>query len=148
MYLGRPLGGMAYADDLLRDRPERVIVWPAATQERFDLDACLAATAPETTVFCRGPERLIQAVEGGCERHALQFRAGRFAPAMFERQEIRASEIELSNSGIVLAVGADETILSILGLRACSSSPPGTRGRTALVRLEFSREVFFIATAF
>lgn len=131
LYLGKARAGMAYAGDLEARVPDRVTVWPAQEKGRFDLSGYLSALPAVTTVYCCGPERLIQAVEQACETYGLTCRVERFAPAEFDVGTNAPFEIELRSTGEVLPVAADETILSVLGRRGIfvqSTCQQGTCG--------------------
>ncbi|WP_137897170.1 PDR/VanB family oxidoreductase [Sphingomonas sp. 2SG] len=115
VYLGRSTETMAYADELVFRHGDHALVWPADERGRFDLNALLAGIGGDVTVYCCGPERLIQAVEAGCEAYRLRFRAERFAPVQYDDRENLPFEIELRSTGEVFPVAADETILTVLG---------------------------------
>ncbi|WP_428333783.1 PDR/VanB family oxidoreductase [Novosphingobium sp.] len=131
VYLGKSRDGMAYASEAQARGQDRVTVWPAQENGRFDLAARLSTVSSDTTVYCCGPERLIQAVEQACEKFGLTCRAERFVPAQFDDSTNEPFEIELRSTGEVLPVGAGETILSVLGRRGIfvqSTCQQGTCG--------------------
>lgn len=131
LYLGKSKDGMAYASDLEARGPDRVSLWPAQEKGRFDLVGYLSTLPSDTTVYCCGPERLIHAVEQGCETYGLTCRVERFAPAPSDVSINEPFEIELRSTGEVLPVAADETILTVLGRRGIfvqSTCQQGTCG--------------------
>lgn len=131
LYLGRARDKMAYANELGTFGHDHVTLWPADEKGRFTLDEHLAKLSPDTTVYCCGPERLIQAVEQSCESRGLTFRVERFAPAQFDSTTNSPFEVQLRSSGEVLPVAADETILSVLtrhGIFVQSTCQQGTCG--------------------
>ena len=131
LYLGRSAQTMAYAEELAALGADRVTLWPGDRQGRFDLEALLRDTAPGTSVYCCGPERLIQAVEAASEAHGLAFRAERFAPAELDDSLNEPFEIALASTGEVMEVAAEDTILETLarkGIIVQSTCQEGTCG--------------------
>lgn len=77
-------------------------------------------------VYCCGPEPLLAAVEARCDPERLHVE--RFAPKPVDGEQF---EVELAQSGDVLTVPADRSILSVLldaGVQVLSSCQEGTCG--------------------
>ncbi len=64
-YGGRTRASMAFRDRL---EPLGVVLWPQDEKGLLPLDEILGNAAPDTAVYCCGPEPLISAVEEACER--------------------------------------------------------------------------------
>ncbi|CAN5545246.1 hypothetical protein BH10ACT7_BH10ACT7_12750 [soil metagenome] len=107
-YAGRTRSAMALLDEL----PEGATVHTDG--DRLDLDAVIGAVAPGTLVYCCGPERMLDAVEGAGERHGVEVRVERFLGVEAIREGDVALEVQLARSGDVLAVAADRSILGAL----------------------------------
>ena len=134
LYCGRTRGSMAFAENLTVYGP-RVVIWPSDEHGTADLLVHLGDPAPDTAVYCCGPERLIAVVEQRCAAwppgalHVERFRA----PSASD-QAIRADApftVALARSGTTIEVGAGESILDALearGIDAPSSCREGTCG--------------------
>jgi ferredoxin-NADP reductase len=132
-YGGRTLGSMAFRDELEASYGPRIALTP---QDRFgllDLTALLAAPQPDTAVYCCGPEPLLVAVEqqlahwpGEC------LHVERFAPkAVGPPAWAESFEVELAQSGLVVPVPPDRSILDVVrdaGVDVLSSCEEGTCG--------------------
>ncbi|MER5708057.1 PDR/VanB family oxidoreductase [Streptomyces sp. NPDC002122] len=107
LYGGRSLAAMAYRDELAA-LPGVTLV-PQDTAGLPDLDAVLAGLAPDTAVYCCGPEGLLRAVE---ERwsgplHSERFGAGSAGVTAAEG----GFEVELRRTGRVLRVESGRSLL-------------------------------------
>ncbi|MFC9702845.1 PDR/VanB family oxidoreductase [Streptomyces sp. NPDC056943] len=107
LYGGRSLAAMAYRDELAA-LPGVTLV-PQDTAGLPDLDAVLAGLAPDTAVYCCGPEGLLRAVE---ERwsgtlHSERFGAGSAGATAAEG----GFEVELRRTGRVLRVESGRSLL-------------------------------------
>jgi ferredoxin-NADP reductase len=114
VYRGRSLASMAFATDLARDYPDHVQLAPADTHARPDLAALLAAITPGTAVYCCGTESLLAAVENAMPAHGT-LHTERFAAS--ERPDASANtlfEAELRQSGVVVPVPADRSLLAAI----------------------------------
>lgn len=133
VYGGRARSSMAFRDELEHRHPGNVEVRPQDEHGLLDLAALLGEPDDDTAVYCCGPEPLLAAVEQHCATWpAGTLHVERFAPkadaAQGPRQEF---EIELSQSGTVLRVPADQSILEVVeraGLPVLSSCQEGTCG--------------------
>ncbi|MBO1754575.1 PDR/VanB family oxidoreductase [Allobranchiibius sp. CTAmp26] len=133
-YGGRTRESMAYAGTLVERYGERVRLAPQDEVGLIDLDALLGDTEIEgALVYCCGPEPLLAAVEQRCTDRLGTLRTERFAPKALELQgDASEFEVELSESGKVLTVPADKSILQVLEeadvpiLSSCTEGTCGT----------------------
>jgi ferredoxin-NADP reductase len=131
-YGGRSLASMAFRADQ-RLAGSAVTVYPQDQVGLLDLDTILSSAAPDTLVYCCGPEPLLQAVERRCATWpdgALHVE--RFAPKEQEAP-LRAEtfEVELVLSGLTVTVPPDQSILHAVeaaGVSVLSSCQEGTCG--------------------
>ncbi len=143
VYGGRTRSSMALRGELERRYPGHVEIRPQDERGLLDLPTLLAGPAEDaddTAIYCCGPEALLTAVE----QHCTSWPAGalhveRFAPkagAAGGRRE--AFEVELAQTGTVLQVPADRSILEIVedsGVAVLSSCQEGTCGTCETVVL-------------
>ncbi|GGU16995.1 PDR/VanB family oxidoreductase [Lentzea flava] len=138
VYGGRTRSSMAFLDEL--EPLGRVEIRPQDEAGLLDLATLLGEPAPGTAVYCCGPEGLLTAVE----QHCAQWPAGtlhveRFAPKPDAAQGPRQGfEVELSQSGEVLRVEPDESVLEVVeraGVPVLSSCQEGTCGTCETVVL-------------
>lgn len=132
VYGGRTRSSMAFVDELAV-YGDRIAVLPQDEYGHLDLPGLLAEVRQDTLIYACGPEPLLRAAE----EHAVHWpkdslRLERFAPKAIERTlPDTAFEVEFADSGTVVAVGADETILEAAqksGLPVISSCKTGTCG--------------------
>lgn len=133
VYGGRTEESMAYRDDLANLDPDRVLEWPQDRLGLIELDQLLANPQAETLIYCCGPEPLIAAVESRCAHWPSgTLQVERFAPRPIEDPVPNTTfEIELAESGAVLVVPADQTILEVVdeaGVYVLSNCEEGTCG--------------------
>lgn len=122
-YLGRARGGMAFTRELRALGGHRVQVRPRDEVDRLDVEAAIAATDPETAVYCCGPDALVNAVADACASavpprplHMERFAAGSM-PARDQAvgaQDRSAFTVTLSRSGVELVVPPDRSILEVV----------------------------------
>ncbi|MET8677271.1 iron-sulfur cluster-binding domain-containing protein [Streptomyces sp. NPDC004647] len=116
-YRGGSRRAMAYADDLLRDYPDRVLVSASDTDPRPDLAELLAHAPRGVAVYCCGPAPLMDAVAAAMpaacphgrlhlERFAAAARSGAGSDTPFEA--------ELARSGRIVAVPPGTSLLTAL----------------------------------
>lgn len=133
-YGGRTRESMAYAGTLVERYGERVRLAPQDEVGLIDLDALLGDPGiPDALVYCCGPEPLLAAVEQRCGVRPEMLRTERFAPKALEPQgDAIEFEVELAESGKVLTVPADKSILQVLEeadvpiLSSCTEGTCGT----------------------
>ncbi|MGN8048814.1 PDR/VanB family oxidoreductase [Curtobacterium sp. 22159] len=130
-YAGRSRAGMAFADELQRAHPERVVVAAADEGRRVDV-AALLADPRGAVVYCCGPRRLMDAVEAAAAHWpAGSVRVERFEPAEDVDAPGEAFEVELAVSGSTLTVPGDRSVLEVAedaGVFVLSSCREGTCG--------------------
>ncbi|WP_040801079.1 PDR/VanB family oxidoreductase [Nocardia higoensis] len=115
LYGGRSLASMAFADELTRRYPDRVLLRPQDEHGLLDLGAALDATAPGVAVYCCGPEPLLQAIEAECrDRDGSTLHTERFAAKEIEPSTAGAFEVELARTGTVVQVAESESVLEAL----------------------------------
>jgi len=132
-YGGRQLASMAFRDELAQAPGGQVTLHPQEQVGLMDLDAILGAPRAGTTIYCCGPEPLLNAVEErvvGWPEGSLQVE--RFAPKDVGEPVFDGSfEVELASSGEVLTVPPDRSVLEVLedaGVPVLSSCQDGTCG--------------------
>lgn len=108
---------MAYVDELRALHGDRLQLHISEEGSRADLAALLPAADADTVIHACGPQRMLDALERACAgwpAGALRVEhfhttAGRPDPA---REQ--AFEVELRDSGLVVQVRADQTLLEAL----------------------------------
>ena len=133
VYGGRTRASMAFRAELTELYGERVDVRPQDETGLLDLDGLLGIADSETLVYCCGPEPLLGAVEAACGHwRSGALHVERFAPKKIAepvRQE--SFEVELAESGMVLTVPPERSVLEIIaeaGVTVLSSCTEGTCG--------------------
>lgn len=139
VYGGRTRSSMAFRDEL--ERLDPVELRPQDEYGLLDLESLLGRPEEGTAVYCCGPEPLLAAVEQHCAvwpKGTLHIE--RFAPkadaAQGPRQEF---EIELAQTGTVLRVPADQSVLEVVekaGVSVLSSCQEGTCGTCETIVLD------------
>ncbi|BCJ48245.1 ferredoxin [Actinoplanes ianthinogenes] len=123
-YAGRGAATMPFRQDLLR-YGDQVTFYPDGG---LDLDALAGAHAPDTLVYCCGPESLLLAAEARWPGPNLHVE--RFTPR--DDRKVRTGfDIELTRTGRTLSVPDDRSILEVLednGVDVLSSCREGTCG--------------------
>jgi ferredoxin-NADP reductase len=135
-YGGRTRSSMAFRDELEARYPEHVDICPQDELGLLDLPLLLAVPgrdASDTAVYCCGPEPLLAAVEKQCSAWpAGALHVERFAPKTGATDGAATSfEIELAQTGKVLTVPADRSILEVVetaDVHVLSSCQEGTCG--------------------
>jgi ferredoxin len=133
VYGGRTEASMAYRDEVGRIDPDRVLEWPQDRRGLIDLDQFLGEPQPGTLIYCCGPEPLLAAVEAKSAHwpHGT-LQVERFAPRPITDGPANTSfEVELAESGEVLVVPPDRSILDVVdeaGVYVLSNCEEGTCG--------------------
>ncbi|MDB5577210.1 MAG: ferredoxin [Bradyrhizobium sp.] len=139
LYGGRDRQSMAFLDQL-QIYGDRVTVAPQDEAGLLDIKHWLATPQPDTLIYCCGPESLLQAVEEHCAhwpRNVLHVE--RFAPKPMADTVTTGFEIELRQSGTILQVPEDRSILETIedaGIPTLSSCGQGTCGTCLTTVLE------------
>lgn len=133
VYGGRTRASMAFVEELVERYGDRVDVRPQDETGLLDLEEILGSPDPDTLVYCCGPEALLLAVEDKCRewsRGALHIE--RFAPKQLAEPVLHESfEVELAQSGLVLTVPPEKSVLQVIeeaGVNVLSSCTEGTCG--------------------
>ncbi len=116
VYRGQSLSTMAFAGALARQYSGRVSLLPADTHARPDLGALLRDSPDGVAVYCCGPESLLRAVETAmpeqCPHGTLH--TERFTASNRAEVEKTPFEAELRQSGVLVRVPTDRTLLSAI----------------------------------
>lgn len=122
VYGGRTRATMAFVDELMALPGGVVEIVPQDESGLLDLDAILATVPDGVGVYCCGPEPMIRAVERACEKHlpAGALHVERFAATSVTKpppDSIASDgsfEVELAQTGVVLTVRANESLLDVI----------------------------------
>ncbi|MEN0015584.1 MAG: PDR/VanB family oxidoreductase [Solirubrobacteraceae bacterium] len=142
-YAGKSAGGMAFAEELAAEFPERVRVFESATTGRMDVTAELADPDGVTDIYCCGPEALMGAVElaaaeAGWPAGALHLE--RFVPRELGEPVWKESFlVDLLLSGHTVTVDPGQSVLDAVrgtGALVLSSCEEGTCGTCETPLLE------------
>jgi ferredoxin-NADP reductase len=117
VYGGRTRDSMAFRMQLAATYPENVDILPEDEAGLLDISGIVAGLggAPDTVVYCCGPEPLLTAVEEACATHGIALHVERFSPkASVLDGPCEAFEIELARTGITLHVPAESSIIEVL----------------------------------
>lgn len=116
-YSGRSRASMAFVDELAALHGERLHVHAADEGRRNDLQALLAQPVPGAQVYACGPLRMLEALEDCCAawpEGALRVEHFESTLATLDPSKEHAFEVELKDSGLVLTVPPDQTLLTAL----------------------------------
>lgn len=125
IYGGRSRSTMSFVDRLLAYGADgQVTLVPQDVDGLPNLVRVISTAPASTSVYCCGPEPLLDAVTTYCDRylrlgalHLERFTSGHSTPANQlggERAEPVEFEVELARSGHVLTVPADRTVLAVV----------------------------------
>ncbi|MBD7996485.1 oxidoreductase [Arthrobacter sp. Sa2CUA1] len=134
-YGGRSRASMAFADELeARYGSEKVLLYPADTHGRIDLQGLLGLPRAKMLVYACGPAPLLNAIEDFC----MGWPPGALHTELFSAAALDGSgasaepfELDLRNSGLRLEVPVDKTVLEVVeeaGIRVLSSCRQGVCG--------------------
>ncbi|MDM0104167.1 cytochrome P450/oxidoreductase [Variovorax sp. J22R24] len=116
-YSGRSRASMAMVDELTGLHGKRLIVYAGDEGRRNDLAALLASPEPGTQIYACGPLRMLSALEAHCAtwpEDALHVEHFESTLRTLDPSREHAFDVELKDSGIVVHVPADQTVLSAL----------------------------------
>jgi cytochrome P450/ferredoxin-NADP reductase len=116
-YSGRRRSSMAFLEELAALHGDRLHVYPSEEGRRNDFAALLAQPIPGAKVYACGPVRMLAALESCCAtwpEDSLRIEHFVSTGAKLDPAKERAFEVELRDSGIVLSVPPDQTVLQVL----------------------------------
>ncbi|HEX7863411.1 MAG TPA: cytochrome P450/oxidoreductase [Variovorax sp.] len=116
-YSGRSRKSMAFVEELAALHGERLHVHAADEGRRNDLQALLAQPVLGSQVYACGPLRMLEALESCCAawpEGALRVEHFESTLATLDPTKEHAFEVELKDSGLVLTVPPDQTLLTAL----------------------------------
>jgi cytochrome P450/ferredoxin-NADP reductase len=116
-YSGRSRASMALLDELAALHGARLVVYARDEGQRNNLAALLATPAADTQVYACGPVRMLDALASHCAHwpeDALHVEHFESTLSTLDPSREHAFEVELKDSGIVVHVPADQTVLSAL----------------------------------
>jgi ferredoxin-NADP reductase len=137
IYGGRTRASMAFRDELRSRYGGQVAIRPHDETGLLDLETLLGAPAAGTLVYCCGPPALLAAVQARCAAWPEgALRVERFAPRAAGEPggpaaAAGAFEVELAQSGRLISVSADSSILRAVeaaGIPVLSSCTEGICG--------------------
>ncbi|KQU07121.1 ferredoxin [Rhodococcus sp. Leaf7] len=139
-YGGRSQTSMGFTH-IESDYAGKVTLWPQDSRGLIDLPSLLQTPREGVVVYCCGPGVLLDAVEKSCEHWPQgSLHLERFRPKAGALDGVATSfEIELDQSGLVLTVGENESIVDVLdraGVEVATSCREGTCGTCETVVLE------------
>lgn len=116
-YSGRTRAAMAYVDELTALHGNRLRLHVSDEGSRADYAALLGNPGRDTVVYACGPQRMLDALQA-CGRDwpadALHMEHFHTASIALDPSKEHAFEVELKDSGMVLQVPADRTLLDTL----------------------------------
>ena len=132
IYGGRTLASMALREEFTA-YGEQVALWPQDTHGLLDLPTILGAAGDQTAIYACGPEPLLAAIEAITDTtgNSAALHLERFAPKDNSGAIDTAFHIELAQTGRVIPVPADATVIDVLaeaGIHILSSCREGTCG--------------------
>ena len=116
-YSGRSRAGMAFLDALTAQHGERLHVYATDEGRRNDVATLLARPRADAKVYACGPVRMLEALDACCEHWPEDsLRIEHFVSAIrtLDPANEHAFEVELRDSGLVIDVAADQTVLAAL----------------------------------
>lgn len=140
VYGGRSRSHIAFADELMDSGGPNIAVFTDDREGRPDFAAEIGALPEGGLIFACGPGPMLDAVGATADRMGLadQLRLERFAVAAVDTGG-EPFEVELARTGVTLAIGDDETILTAMrarGLPAPFSCENGYCGTCEAVVLD------------
>jgi ferredoxin-NADP reductase len=140
-YGGRSRSTMAFREELAQRFAGSALTFiPQDEAGLIDLDTLLGTPRENTVVYCCGPEPLLNAVEAKCASWPKgSLHIERFSAKTLTGLENDEFEVELAESGKVLKIPADRSILDVFDdedLIIASSCRDGTCGTCEAVVLD------------
>ncbi|MGE0798383.1 MAG: cytochrome P450/oxidoreductase [Lautropia sp.] len=116
-YSGRSRAAMALLDELTALHRERLHVHASDEGRRVDLAALLGQPQPGTKIYACGPARLLDALRAAVDHwpeDTLQVEHFESTLGALDPSREHAFDVELKDSGLVIPVRADQTLLAAL----------------------------------
>ena len=116
-YSGRSRDTMAFLDELDQLHGARLHVYAKDEGQRNDFGQLLGQPQDGTQIYACGPVRMLEALEACCERwpeDALRVEHFQSTRGSLDPEKEHAFEVELKDSGLVVKVPADQTLLTAL----------------------------------
>jgi len=116
-YSGRSRSAMALLDELAALHGDRLRVYAGDEGARNDFAALLAGADADTQVYACGPVRMLDALQAGCAslpEDALRIEHFHGSGSTLDPARERPFTVELKDSGLVVEVPADQTLLATL----------------------------------
>jgi ferredoxin-NADP reductase len=117
-YGGRARASMAFVDALRELGGDRVHIHPQDEVGILPLGPLVEVAAPGTAVYCCGPEGMVSAAVDVCAEAGMSsaLHVERFAPSSRSSSATPAGqfEVELRQTGVVLQVPSDRTLLEVV----------------------------------
>ena len=116
-YSGGRRAAMALLDELEAMHGDRLHVYARDEGRRNDLSTLLARPEAGTQIYACGPLRMLEALEACCAawpQDALRIEHFQSTLGTLDPSREHAFEVELKDSGIVVMVPADQTVLTAL----------------------------------
>lgn len=116
-YSGRSRDTMAFLDELAQLHGARLHVYAKDEGQRNDFGQLLGQPQDGTQIYACGPVRMLEALEACCERwpeDALRVEHFQSTRGSLDPEKEHAFEVELKDSGLVVKVPADQTLLTAL----------------------------------
>jgi cytochrome P450/ferredoxin-NADP reductase len=121
LYGGRTRDSMAFRDELAALADDRLLLMPQDETGVPDLRAVLAATGPDTAIYCCGPAGMIAAAERACDElgirsrlHVERFTGDDSLEVAFDPALNTAFDVHLARTGRTLRVPADRRIIEVV----------------------------------
>ncbi|MFI0354438.1 cytochrome P450 [Actinomadura sp. 9N407] len=121
LYGGRTRASMAFRDELAALAGDRLQLMPQDEAGVPDLRAVLAATGPDTAIYCCGPTGMIAAAERACDElgirarlHVERFTGDDSLEVAFDPALNTAFDVHLARTGRTLRVPADRRIIEVV----------------------------------
>ena len=116
-YSGHSRSTMAFLDELAALHGDRLRLYPSDEACRNDLAVLLAVPRADTQVYACGPVRMLEALDACCSAWPVEaLRTEHFVSTAgpLDADKEHPFEVELKDSGVVIAVAANQTLLAAL----------------------------------
>jgi len=116
-YSGRSRASMAFLDELSAEHGARLRVYAKDEGRRNDFPALLARPDAQTQIYACGPVRMLEALEAACAHwpeDALRVEHFQSTQGTLDPAKEHAFEVELKDSGLVVQVPANLSLLAAL----------------------------------